>query len=301
LIRMPYVLKLKVLGYLDPESLCAACATCSELLQFSDHHLLWKPLVHLKNKTQRTLYSEKSSIMNDWKRTHIAMCHLDRDPKYFDFLWNIVVIGDRRVGKSRLVWSLAESANKADERKHTVTAEDPVINAVSGIYRLGIDFVTRRVVIGSTVIKLQVWDGNALAGDGAGDRVPFQNTHVVLVVFDVCNQPSFDRVPFLIENTRREMSLQQPQSGNVPILLFANVTNPNEEKGRVVTYKDAKRFANERGLVYLEANANDPESVDLAFARLADECIHFSFLDSQTSARVLRQSKNWSGTACSIQ
>jgi hypothetical protein len=26
----------------------------------------------------------------------------------------------------------------------------------------GIDFVTRRVVIDSTVVKLQVWDGNAL-------------------------------------------------------------------------------------------------------------------------------------------
>ena len=33
---------------------------------------------------------------------------------------------------------------------------DPVINAVSGTYRLGVDFVMRRAVIGSTVVKLQV-------------------------------------------------------------------------------------------------------------------------------------------------
>jgi len=37
-------------------------------------------------------------------------------------MWNVVVIGDRRVGKSRLVWSLAESANQATERKHSVDA-----------------------------------------------------------------------------------------------------------------------------------------------------------------------------------
>jgi hypothetical protein len=39
---------------------------------------------------------------------------------------------------------------------------DPVIDALSGIFRLGIDVVARRVVIDSTIIKLQVWDGFAL-------------------------------------------------------------------------------------------------------------------------------------------
>jgi hypothetical protein len=49
-----------------------------------------------------------------------------------------------------------------------VCVDDPVIDAVSGIYRLGIDFVTRRVVIDSTIIKLQVWDGNALGTSKMG-------------------------------------------------------------------------------------------------------------------------------------
>lgn len=47
-----------------------------------------------------------------------------------------------------------------------------MIHAVSGIYRLGIDFVTRRVVIDSTVAKLQVWDGNAL-GQGTAPHLAF--------------------------------------------------------------------------------------------------------------------------------
>lgn len=84
--------------------------TCNELLQLGSSRLLWRPLVTHKNKQQRTLYSEFS---HDWKRTYVAMQRLDTDPKYFDHLWNVVVIGDRRVGKSRLVSSLAHSANLA--------------------------------------------------------------------------------------------------------------------------------------------------------------------------------------------
>jgi len=121
--------------------------------------------------------------------------------------------------------------------------------------------------------------------------VPFQNAHVILVVFDVANKPSFERIPAIIDETRRELALQQQQAGssivsNAAILLFANITGGKE---RAVPYKDAKRFANERGLVYLEADANVPESVDGAFARLAEECINFSFLESQSSAQALGQ------------
>lgn len=62
-----------------------------------------------------------------------------------------MLLGDCR---GRLVHTLAKSQSLSTS---TPLAEsEPVVDAVSGIYRLGFDFVTRRVVIDSTVIKLQV-------------------------------------------------------------------------------------------------------------------------------------------------
>lgn len=259
LVRLPFVIKLLTLKYLDAKSLVAVCTTCSEMLPMLDNRNLWKPLVQDKNHSQRTLFS---SVSHDWRHTFIAMTQLDKDPKLFDMLFNVVVIGDRRVGKSRLVRSLAQSANQAREARHMIRADDPVVDAVSGIYRLGIDFVTRRVVIDASVVKLQVWDGLAL---GAGGAIPFTSTHVVAVVFDVTQRSSFDALPDLIHDTR--LQLKQANSGNALILIFGNVTDAPEK--RLVTFKEAKRYANERGMIYLEANCNDHTSVDLAFAQLA--------------------------------
>src|SRR6185437_15202773 len=66
LVRLPFVLKLKILQLLDAKSLVAACSTCTEMLQMIDNRTLWKPLVYLKNAQQRSaphcslLYSNHS-------------------------------------------------------------------------------------------------------------------------------------------------------------------------------------------------------------------------------------------------
>lgn len=281
LVKLPVVMKLHIMQYLDAQSLLRLCSTCTDMHQLVENRLLWKPLVTHKNLEQRTLYS---TFSRDWKSTYRAMHRLDHDPKYIDMLLNVVVIGDRRVGKSRLVHSLAASANRS--RTHRGVVDDPVIHAVSGIYRLGIDFVTRRVVIDSTVAKLQVWDGNAL-----GQGIPFTSTHVVMIIFDVKNRASFEKLPSILAGALQ--NLEQSNSGGATILVIGNVTCSEEE--RVVPYKDAKRFANERGLLYVEANASDFASVDAAFGQVAVELL------AAVDARYLKPRDNlFDAAACSI-
>jgi len=61
---------------------------------------------------------------------------------------------------------------------------------------------------------------------------------------------------------------------DVQLMMVGNTTNQPEK--RVISYEAAKRFANERGLMYIEANTDHPESVNKAFVTLATECINFS-------------------------
>ena len=284
LLRLPYVLKFKVFEYLDAKSLTRVCSSCTSLLEFNEHNLLWKSLVRAKNREQHTLYADiDAGTQHEWKKTFLAMAHLDKDPRFCDVVWNVAVIGDRQVGKSRLIWSLAESANRHHRRLNYPANQDPVVNAISGIYRLGIDVVSRRVVIGSSIIKLQVWDVKALGPD-----ILFRSVNVVLLVFDVAKRETFEGLLALIERTRSEIDRV---GASATLLLFANVT-VDDPAERAVSFRDAKRFANERGLIYLEANASDPARVDAAFAQLAHECLAFNSVQDQlfSNARSTRSS-----------
>jgi len=273
------------------------------MLELLDNRVLWKNLVLYKTLQQRTLFSTRTPSLLlprggnlhasssdhdllrleapdstlDYKHIYTAMARLEQDPYTQDGLWNVVVIGDKRVGKSRLVKSLAQSARLATSTLHRPSDDDPVIDAVSGIYRLGIDYVTRRVALDSLIIKLQVWDGNAL-GNGHYTSVPFKYANVVLIVFDVTQKSTFESIPKILKTTREK--LQAQNSGNAAILLLANLTS--DSSARVVSYETAKRFANERGMVYLEGNVNDITSVDEVVCRMASECINLSYLGDVT-------------------
>jgi hypothetical protein len=112
--------------------------------------------------------------------------------------------------------------------------------------------------------------------------VPFTSAHVVMMVYDVMKKHTFDRLPHILAETRTSLDLVG--AGGAALLVLGNLTVPSGQE-RQVPYKDAKRFANERGLIYLEANVGDISSVDVAFARLAVECLNFSMLDPNRLGR----------------
>ena len=130
------------------------------------------------------------------------------------------------------------------------------------------------------------WDVKAI-----GPGILFRSVNVALLVFDVAKRDSFDSLPALIERTRGEI---ERVDSNATLLLFANVTVDNPAD-RAVSFRDAKRFANERGLIYLEANAADPERVDAAFAQLAHECLAFNSVQDQ-----LFSTSQSSRSACAV-
>ena len=86
---------------------------------------------------------------------------------------------------------------------------------------------------------------------------------------------------------------------HVKLMMVGNTTNNCNE--RVVSYEAAKRFANERGLMYIEANTDstqkndDSGSINKAFVNLAEECIAFE----NEKAALKSQTKD--STNCLIQ
>ena len=176
---------------------------------------------------------------------------------------DIVVCGDTKSGQNRLVVSLG----KHWRCKLTGLERNMAVN---GTYRFGVDFVIRRVIIRGVIIKLQVWDG----GNVMADTSLLKSVNIFLILFDLTKKDSFDRTL----NVARSMMALLPndinKDNNIKLMMVGNTTNT--PSNRVISYESAKRFANERGLMYIEANTDNTtnnESINNAFVNLAEECI----------------------------
>uniref|UniRef100_A0A2P2IBX1 Kinetochore protein Ndc80 n=1 Tax=Hirondellea gigas TaxID=1518452 RepID=A0A2P2IBX1_9CRUS len=280
LARLPYSMKRMIFSFLDVKSLLRACSTASEMAALLDEPSLWRPYVTRMHTEQGFLHSAYPARHRGWKVSYRAMTRIVSDPSYCDSIWNVVVQGDVRIGKNRLVYTLGDALLRRN-REHSTKdiRDDPAIDAVTGIYRFRIDFVTRRVVIEDKIIKLQVWDGGLVLGDSA----VFGAAHIVLLLLDLTDETSFNRLPKLLRDTFRATKSADP---NLRIVLVGNTRGSGDH--RTVSFDRAKRFANERGLVYLEANIDNPNEVDEAFVKLTEE-----FADSHSLVQMaIHRAKN---------
>eukprot|EP01083_Nonionella_stella_P107646 311984_1 len=264
LAHLQYFLKQKIFSFLDVGSMLSACVTCSEMAALVDEPGLWRMFVYRTSAENGFLHPAYPARHRGWKTTLISMIKIVREPSHCDEIWNIIVQGDVRVGKDRLVCSLGNSILKRSKGVSRVLGfkDDPVIDAVTGIYRFSIDFVTRRIISAEKIIKLQVWDGGLVVGDTA----VFGAAHIVLFMMDITVEESFRRLPAILKETSRSTRCTQ---SSCKFLLVGNTTGKPEK--RTVSFESAKRFANERGLVYFEANIDNAAEVDAAFVRLAQE------------------------------
>ncbi|ETO29864.1 kinetochore protein Ndc80 [Reticulomyxa filosa] len=188
LLDVPRAIQRFIMSYLETRSFLRTCITCSDLASFLDDPYIWRILVLYTAKVQGTLHETFVLRHRGWKATCLTMNKIDKDPRYYDHVWNVVVAGDVKVGQERLVVTLGK------HWRCRLTNIEPVVSAVNGTYRFGIDFVVRRVVMKELVIKLQVWDG----GNVMADAQLLQSVHIFLVLFDVTNQESYNRVSSVV-------------------------------------------------------------------------------------------------------
>ena len=212
----------------------------------------------------------------------MSMVKIDKNPSYYDHVWNIVVAGDTKSGQNRLVVSLGR------HWRCKLTGLEPVISAVNGTYRFGVDFVIRRVIIRDIIIKLQVWDG----GHVMTDTSLLQSVNIFLILFDLTKKDSFDRTLNVARSMVRLLPHTSLNGDGVKLMMVGNTTNNESE--RVVSYEAAKRFANERGLMYIEANtdSDDSGSINEAFVNLAEECIAFETEKAALKSHAAKDSAN---------
>lgn len=185
----------------------------------------------------------------------------------YDYLFKLVLIGDSGVGKSCLLLRFAVrwDGRQRTRRTHSLTTLQDDAFTESYISTIGVDFRFRTVKIDKKTTKLQIWDTAGQERFRTITSAYYRGADGIIMVFDVTSTESFDHVNDWLKEVNRYAA-----EGTVK-LLVGNKCDRTAD--RVVTEEQAKEFAEELGIPYIETSAKSAKNVEEAFLTMAGELI----------------------------
>ena len=135
----------------------------------------------------------------------------------------------------------------------------------SYISTIGVDFRFRTVKIENKTVKLQIWDTAGQERFRTITSAYYRGADGIIMVFDVTSSESFDHVNDWLKEVNRYAA-----EGTVK-LLVGNKSDRTADK--VVTESQAKEFADELGIPFIETSAKSSKNVEEAFLTMAGELI----------------------------
>jgi small GTP-binding protein len=127
---------------------------------------------------------------------------------------------------------------------------------------VGIEFATRSLILNQYLVKAQIWDTAGQERFESMTKAYFRNAVGALLVFDVTNRSSYERM-----KNKWLVQLREFGHEEMFVLIVGNKSDMSQTK-RVVTIAEAAEFAESTGLDYLETSARTGENVEIAFRRV---------------------------------
>ncbi|OSX64873.1 hypothetical protein POSPLADRAFT_1038832 [Postia placenta MAD-698-R-SB12] len=158
----------------------------------------------------------------------------------FDYLFKVVLIGDSGVGKSNLLSRFTRNEFNL-ETKSTI----------------GVEFATRSINVDGKTLKAQIWDTAGQERYRAITAAYYRGAVGALLVYDISKHATYVNV------TRWLKELRDHADSNIVIMLVGNKSDLKHL--RAVPTEDAKAFAAENGLSFIETSALDASNVESAF------------------------------------
>ena len=151
----------------------------------------------------------------------------------FESQFSLILIGDSKVGKTNFV---SRYINNKFQLSFTST--------------VGIGREIKEVKIDNKLYKLTIWD---TAGQERFKSLPikyYKNVDGVLLLFDVCDESSFDNVQNWLKDVKQN-SNRTTENGEPDISLYL-IGNKIDKEERVITKEKAEELANSLGMKYFE-------------------------------------------------
>jgi Ras-related protein Rab-1A len=174
-------------------------------------------------------------------------------PKY-EYLLKLQLMGDSGVGKSSLILRFADN---------TYTK--------SYISTIGVDFMVKEIVsYDKKIIKCYIYDSQGQDRFRRNYSSYPEVTHGALAVYDITDKVSFENLKYWIEEY-----LSKPKSNEVnrnPDIILVGA-KCDDKSNRAVTFKEAKKYADEIGIPFIETSAKENINIEEAFSILANKIL----------------------------
>ena len=159
-------------------------------------------------------------------------------------MYKFIVVGNSAVGKSCLLLRFDENRFQS---VHDVT--------------VGVTFLVKVVDLDGREIKVQIWDTAGQEVFKAITRSYYRDSHCAIVVYDITDTGSFEKVDEWVRDVRNFAS------PNCVLVLVGNKCDL--ESRREVSFNQGQDFADRQGLIFFETSAMTGENVDALF----NECV----------------------------
>ncbi|CAF0975759.1 unnamed protein product [Rotaria magnacalcarata] len=160
-----------------------------------------------------------------------------------DYVFKIVLTGDSGVGKSNLLSRFTRNEFSLESRS-----------------TIGVEFSTKEVQVDGKTIKIQIWDTAGQERFMAITKAYYRNALGTLIVFDILKASTFQNLDNWYNEVRANAGIE------CSIILVGNKVD--QRHMRAVLYENAKRYAEERNIPYIETSALDATNVEQAFRSL---------------------------------
>ena len=179
--------------------------------------------------------------------------------------FKLVLLGESSVGKSSLVLRFVKGQFHEFQES-----------------TIGAAFLTQTIQIDDTTVKFEIWDTAGQERYHSLAPMYYRGAQAAIVVYDISNKETFHKAQTWVKE------LQRQASPNIVIALAGNKLDLANK--RAVSYDEAKQYADEHSLLFMETSAKTAANVMDIFTSIAKK-----LPKTDLSEQMSRTSQNRSG------
>ena len=223
----------------------------------------------------KNIYKYVNEKNNELNNNKISESLIELKKYDFNNLIKIILLGESEVGKTALFKRYFNNSFKINNNLATI----------------GMESETKFILINKDICKLTIFDTAGQEKFRAVPRNYYKNADGILLLFDVCNRNSFDKIKDWINEIKihSNKSINNDDDKNK---LIVYLLGNKIDMERDVIKKEGEKMANELKIKYFEISCKTNININEVINRLIIECYNNSSSENNIKLGNKKESKN---------